>query len=136
MTGAAKSALSDNPKRASGDWSFIAERFYRDTEAAFYTVLGEAVSTIRGFPDRDDPAIEVRGQWASIMEKAALRLFDEYASSEGLEDRDMHRHVKARFCLTLALRGRGKAGKSLFEKDLGIPSPEPARPRSSKQEAA
>ena len=136
VTGAAKSALSDNPKRASGDWSFIAERFYRDTEAAFYTVLGEAVSTIRGFPDRDDPAIEVRGQWASIMEKAALRLFDEYASSEGLEDRDMHRHVKARFCLTLALRGRGKAGKSLFEKDLGIPSPEPARPRSSKQEAA
>ena len=33
----------------------------------------------------------------------------------------MARHVKARFGLATALRGRGKAGRILFEADLGIP---------------
>ena len=135
-TGSTKSALHDNPKNATGDYGFIAERFYRDTEAAFVTALGEATSAIGTSLDTDDPTVEVRRKWASIMERAALRLFDEYAPCEGLEDRDMHRHVKARFCLTLALRGRGKPGRSLFENDLGIPSPETARSRTSRQEAA
>ena len=136
VTGAVKSALNDNPRNATGDYGFIAERFYRDTEAAFFTALAEAASAMRTSPDSDDPAIDVRQKWASVMEKAALRLFDEYAPSDGLEDRDMHRHVKARFYLTLALRGSGKAGRSLFEADLGIPSPETAGTRRSRQEAA
>ena len=136
VTSAVKSALNDNPRNAAGDYGFIAERFYRDTETAFFTALTDAASAIRESPDSEDPAFELRGKWASVMEPAALRLFDEYAPSEGLEDRDMHRHVKARFYLTLALRGRGKAGRSLFETDLGIPSPETARARSSQQEAA
>ena len=135
-TGAVKSALFDNPKLASGDFGFIAERFYRDTEVQFFTALGDAASAMRHSPDEDDPATEVRRRWASAMETAALRLFDEYAPSAGLEDRNMQRHVKARFYLTLALRGRGKTGKSLFEGDLGIPAPESARAGQSRQEAA
>ena len=39
----------------------------------------------------------------------------------------MHRHVKARFFLVLAMSGRGKSGRTLFERDLGIASPEPVR---------
>ena len=136
VTRAAKSALCDRPRDAGGDFGFMAERFYRDTEEAFYSTLGEAVALIKGNPDSDDPAIEARRRWAPVMEKAALRLFDEYAPSEGLEDRDMHRHVKARFYLTIALRGHGKAGKSLFDDDLGIPSPETTRSRSREREAA
>ena len=135
-TGATKSALFDNPKNASGDHAFVAERFFRDTETAFIGVLGEAASAIRSSPDNEDPTVEVRHGWASIMEKAALRLFDEYAPSEGLEERNMLRHVKARFYFTLALRGWGKAGASLFESDLGITSPEAVRSRKSQQEAA
>ena len=126
VTGATKSALFDNPKLADGDFGFIAERFYRDTETAFFTALREASSATGESPDDDDPTIEIRRRWASIMAKAALRLFDEYAPDAGLEDRDMHRHVKARFYLTLALRGRGKTGKALFEGDLDIPSRESA----------
>ena len=133
---AAKSALYDRPRDAGGDFGFMAERFYRDTEEAFYSTLGEAVALIKGYPDSDDPAIEARRHWASIIETAALPLFDEYAPSEGLEVRDMHRHVKARFYLTIALRGHGKAGKSLFDDDLGIPSPETTRSRSREREAA
>ena len=80
--------------------------------------------------------MEARRRWALVMERTALQLFDEYAPSEGLEDRDMHRHVKARFLLALALGGRGKAGKSLFDGDLGIASPETTRSRRGRQEAA
>ena len=136
VTGATKSALFDNPSLASGDFGFIAERFYRDTEAQFFVALGDAASAMRLRTDEDDPASEVRRRWVSAMEIAALRLFDECAPSVGLEDRNMHRYVKARFYLTLALRGRGKAGKALFEEDLGIPAPESARPEQSQQEAA
>ena len=136
VTSHTKSALFDSPKHATGDFGFIAERFYRDTETLFFAALGEAASAIRNASDKDDPAIEVRQRWASTMEKAALRLFDEHVPSEGLEDRDMYRHVKARFYLSLALRGRGKAGRSLFEGDLGVPSAESAPLRTSSREAA
>ena len=136
VTGAVKSALYDRPKDASGDYGFIAERFYRETEGAFYAALGAAVAAIRNNPDSDDPTIEARRRWAPIMEKVALHLFDEHAPSEGLEDRKMHRHVKARFLLTLALCGRGTAGKSLFDGDLGIASPETRQSRRGPEEVA
>ena len=136
LTSATKSALFDRPKNASGDFGFIAERFYRDTEAAFFAALEEAAPAMRGSPDDDDPTVETRRRWASTLERAALGLFDEHAPSAGLENREMHRHVKARFYLTLALRGRGKAGKTLFEGDLGIASPESASSRKSQQGAA
>ena len=135
-TRAVKAALCERPNDATGDFGFIAERFFRDTEGAFFAALLEAVSAIGKKRDSDDPTIEVRERWAPVMAKAALRLFDEYAPSEGLENRDMRRHVMARFHLALALRGRGKAGKSLFDGDLDIPSPETARTRRRKQEAA
>ena len=133
---ATKSALHHKTKRATGDYRFITERFYRDTEAAFFAALAKAVSAIRKSPNSEDPAFEVRRDWASDMKQAALRLFDEYAPSEGLENRNMHRHVKARCYLTLALRGRGKTGKRLFETVLGIPSPETTRTSSGQREAA
>ena len=136
LTTAVKSALYDLPKKASGDYGFIAERFYRETEPAFYAALREAVRSIEEDPEGDDPALRARESWAPIMAGAALRLFDEYAPADGLEDRNMERHVKARFFLTLALGGRGKQGCSLFERDLDIASPETARARKGRKEAA
>ena len=136
LTTAVKSALYDLPKKASGDYGFIAERFYRETEPAFYAALREAVRSIEEDPEGDDPTLRAREGWAPIMAGAALRLFDEYAPADGLEDRNMERHVKARFFLTLALGGRGKQGRSLFDRDLGIASPETARARKGRKEAA
>ena len=136
VTRSVKSALYDRPTDASGDYGFIAERFYRDTEGALYEALDAAMSSIRNNPDSDDPTIGDRERWAPILAKAALRLFEEYAPTEGLEDRDMHRHVKARFFLTLALGGRGKMGKSLFDGDLGIASLETTQSRQGSQETA
>ncbi len=131
-----KAALYDRPRDAAGDYGFIAERFYRDTEGSFYNALNDAAAAVNANPDRDDPTIEARRRWAPVMEKAALRLFDEHVPAEGLEDRAMHRYVRARFYLALALRGRGRVGKSLFDGDLDIPSPETARVRRRKQEPA
>ena len=129
LTGAIKSALYDKPADANGDFGFIAERFYRETEAAFFDTLGKAVRSIDENPDSEDPTIQERGRWLAPIKTAALRLFDEYAPSDALEDRDMYRHVKARFMLALALRGAGKAGRALFERDLSIVAPETARKR-------
>ena len=133
---AVKSSAYDRMGDVKGDYGFIAERFYRDTEEAFYAAVSRAIALIEANPDADDPAIDARRRWAPVMARAALRLFDEYAPSDGLEDRDMHRHVKARCYLTLALRGHGKAGRSLFDGDLDIPSPKTKRARSSEREAA
>ena len=136
VTGAVKSALYDRPKDASGDFGFIAERFFRDTEGAFQAVLSDLVPAIRATPGTDGPVAEALQRWAPVMAKAALRLFDEYAPYEGLEDRDMRRHVRARFFLALALAGHGSTGVSLFDSDLEIPSPHTVRTRSREGEAA
>jgi len=136
VTGAVKSAFFDRPRDAAGDFGFIAERFFRDTEGAFYSALDEVARSVGDHSDDEDPTIEALRRWAPIMAKAALRLFDEYVPYEGLEDRDMHRHVKARFFLTLALGGHGTTGKALFDGDLGIPSPGTVRSRSREKEAA
>ncbi len=122
LIGAIKAARYERPEDVPGDFGFIAERFYRETEPAFYAVLDDAANSIESDPDADDPSSPVREAWLPVMARAALRLFDEHAPSEGLEDRTMHRHVRAHFLLTLALAGRGAAGRSLF-KDLAIPFP-------------
>ena len=135
VTGAVKSALYDRPKDAAGDFGFIAERFYRDTEVAFQNAVSNIVSSIRENPESDGPVTEALQCWPRVMANAALRLFDEYAPYEGLEDRDMHRHVKARFFLARALAGHGSTGVSLYDGDLEIPSPQTVRARSRQKEA-
>ena len=130
LTGAVKSALYDRPKDASGDFGFVSERFFRDTEKDFYSALEDANRHIQNLPDAEDPAIAALQKWARVLALAAEQLFDELADPGGMEHRDMRRHVSARHYLALALGGRGKAGKSLFEKDLGIPLPTHSRSRT------
>lgn len=121
LMSAVKSALHDSPSDARGDYGFIAERFFRETESQFYDAVREATTLVT--QDVDDPTLKARISWMSIMTTAALHLFDEYAPTEGLEDRNMQRHVKARFFLLLTLGGHGKTGRSLYGRDLEIPSP-------------
>ena len=127
LTNAVKSALFDSPKNAPGDYRFIAESFYRETEPRFQASLSVARQVIENNIDSDDPAQEARRQWREKMADRARQLFDHFAPADGLEDRDMQRHVKASFFLHLALRGQGKEGRSLFTA-LDLPLP-PARRR-------
>ena len=132
---AVKAAHHARPAKATGDYRFIEERFYRDTESGFFSLLGEAARAIEtDSADADDPALDARKKWPPAMKTAALRLFDEYAPADGLEDRAMRRHVRARFLLDLALSGRSKEGRRLFG-GLGIPAPETERTRTTRRAA-
>ena len=116
---AIKSARHERPQDASGDYGFVSERLYRVTEQAFYEAINEAVSGIKSASDPDDPTLEARTRWPNTVARSALALFDEYVPSDGLEARNMERHVKARFDLSSALRGYGRGGKAL-ERDLNV----------------
>ena len=85
--------------------------------------LGSAARLIEEHAHDDDATVQARVKWSRCLASAALRLFDEHAPSDPLEGTNMHRHVKARFFLHLAVTGRGKPGRSLFE-ELGIVSPD------------
>ena len=135
LTGAVKSALHDRPADARGDYGFIGERFYRETEGAFYTALGEAALLIDENPDADDPTLHARENWAPVLSRAALGLFDEYAPAEGLEGRD---HASVRQGALLSDAGIGRAWqvrRALFDGALGIAAPETVRARKSKEVA-
>ena len=136
LIGAIKSALFDRPKDAVGDYGFIGEKFFRETEGEFYYALRAAIDQINSESDVEDRTVKTREDWVKVLRIAALRLFDEHAPGDGLEDRNMQRHVKARFQLAITLRGGGKSGKSLYDGDLQIPSPETIRRRTGKTEAA
>ncbi len=127
LVSAVKSALYDRPADAAGDYGFVAERFFRETEATFYKAFAAAKEVVHKCigSDPEDPTLGARLSWAKHMEAPTLRLFDEFAPGEALENRSMERHVRARFYLNLALGGQGKDGRALFGQ-LGIPAPEPA----------
>ena len=117
---AIKVALHSRPSEVSGNYGFISERFYRETENDFLLILADTVEAIEENIDAEDPSKQMREKWVQAMAEVALHLFDEYAPAEGLESRNMRRHVEARFRLSLTLRGYGKVGRNLFERDLGI----------------
>ena len=123
LTNAVKSALHDSPKNALGDYRFIADVFYRETEPRFQTIRMDARQLIEANVDADDPPQAARESWRKVLANSAGKLFDHFAPAEGLEHRDMKRLVKARSFLDLALRGRGKEGRSLFTAlDLPLPT--------------
>ena len=136
LTGAIKSALFGRPKDAAGDYGFIGEKFFRDTEADFFSACRTVINLVDSRDEPENRIVEARKDWVRVIRTAAMQLFDEHAPSDGLEDRDMHRHVKARFQLAMTLQGSGKSGKALFDQDLGIPSRETIRRRTNKSEAS
>ena len=122
-TRAVKSALFENLKSATGDFQFIAERFYRDTENRFFDALEQASDSIRAHPESDDPTKEGRKEWIGSISEPAISLFDEFAPLDEMMPSGTLRRVRARFYLGLALKGYGKDGKQLYEADLAIPLP-------------
>ena len=106
LIGSVKAALYDRPKDAPGDYGFVGERLFRHTEPAFHAAVREAARSVADRPDDEDPSLPVRETWMASLTQAALALFDEFATIEGIEDRDMRRYVSARFSLNMTLRGK------------------------------
>ena len=129
LTRAVKVALYETPKDAPGDFSFIAERFWRDTEMAFFDALRSLADRLAAEPDDEDPAEPQRRAWPAVLSRSALDIFDEKAPTEGLEDEAMKRLVSARYGLVATLRGIGKQGAKLFE-HLSLMTPAQKRHRA------
>ena len=118
---AIKSAQYERPQDAKGDWSHISARLYQETDAPFHKSINHAYELLQsGTDELSDRTTVARQKWAITLRKVALRLFDEYAPSDGLEDRSMQRYAKANFNLLITLLGRGKSGKTFFESKLKI----------------
>jgi len=117
-----KTALFSNPQDARGDYHFITERLFRETESEFLVSLNRARELIVESNEEDDPTIPIREKWLVQMKKIANRIFDENVPMEGVENRDMGRVIRAKRNLTFALLGYGTSGKKLFAQ-LDLPTP-------------
>ena len=109
-----KSALYRRPSDVPGDFGFIGERFWRETEAGFYETVRRAHALYLRNPhdiDAQRPELEA---WVGILRRRALVLFDEYAPLTGIENRDMERLVRARWSLVMTFHGAGKQGEELY----------------------
>jgi CRISPR system Cascade subunit CasA len=100
-----KSALYPRPRDVSGDFGFIGERFWRETETGFYQTIRLADEVYRRDPDDSDAQRPVIEGWVRILRERALALFDEHAPLAGIEDRDMERLVRARWSLLMTFYG-------------------------------
>lgn len=119
-----KSAMFARPADAPGDYSFVSDRFFRDTEEPYFKVLNDANTAIKFNSIDDDPTLAVRQEWSRILKDTAIRLFDEYAPIDGIEYRDIRRYVKAKYDLNLTMSGLGKNGKKLYSSkflDIAVP---------------
>ena len=107
---AVKRALFARPAEARGDFSFLTDRFWRDTEARFFDLLNDLAEE-----DADDAIL--RERWLLELRRTALAIFDDAAPSEGLEAGAWRRLVDARKWLAWNLRGKEICAK------LGLPPP-------------
>jgi CRISPR system Cascade subunit CasA len=116
-----KSALYPRPSDVPGDFGFIGERFWRETETGFYQTVRQAGAVYRRDPDDTDAQRPVIEGWVRILRDRALALFDEHAPLAGIENRDMERLVRARWSLVMTFHGAGKQGGDLYSA-LGLVS--------------
>ena len=121
LTFQVKSALYPRPSDVPGDFGFIGERFWRETETGFYETIRLAEEVYRRDPDDTDAQRPVIQGWVGILRSRALALFDEHAPLAGIENRDMERLVRARWSLVMTFHGAGNQGEELYSA-LGLVS--------------
>lgn len=108
------SALHDDPKRARGDVSRIAEALWRATEPHFHRLIS-------GLAAGDD--MQLRREWLGELRREALRIFQRETAGLDPIGRRMDSLAKATYRLGTGLAGYGPEGAKLFQK-LGLPPPE------------
>jgi hypothetical protein len=81
LTFQVKSALYPRPSDVPGDFGFIGDRFWRETETGFYQTVRQADAIYRHDADDTDAQRLVVEGWVRILRDRALALFDEHAHS-------------------------------------------------------
>lgn len=119
LLGSVKAALFEKPKESRGDFAFLEDRLWRETEAAFYNAMR---CTADDAPTR----------WRRTLEDSALALFDEAAGVDAIDIRATARIARARRNLRAALTGYGPGGKKLFAAlDLPVPADKAKRRKAN-----
>lgn len=116
----------------------LRERFFGDTQDAFFAALDSAADRLEADPDQPDFAEPLaRAFLERALRPVAIRLFDEAVPLSDLDTRTLARAVRARWSLILMLKGSDRDGATLF-KALGLPVSEAsgAKKRKGRREAA
>jgi len=106
IKGALKSAWANRPKDLSGDFRFIDNSFWGDTEGAFYDLLDDFIENI----EDSEKKKELLDSWWQMMKPMAEDIFDNAVFAQQEDGLNMKRVMKARDSL-------GK-GIEKFIKDL------------------
>ena len=122
LTNAVKRALFGDAAKADRDSTILdaaRQRFWADTEQAFYAALRESAGVI--VDNKDDLAdrlSEIRQErgtpWLAAMRKAALAIFDNTVPIEDADGDKIKDVIDGRKMLMFALTGYGAVGTQLF----------------------
>ena len=110
----------------------LRERFFGETQDAFFAALDVAADRLEADPDLPDFAEPLaRAFLERALRPGALRLFDEAVPLSDLDPRTLARAVRARWSLVLMFQGSRKEGAALFNA-LGLPANEPTGAKKRK----
>ena len=85
-----KEAMFRRPKDVKGDFSFIDNRFWNNTEPEFYNSLENLRIAFSDGADID-AVVDIKYEWLKILFKTGEQLFDEYSQSNQIEVADPKR---------------------------------------------
>lgn len=110
-----KLAMFKEPKNVKGDFKFIEQDFWKDSENAFYQALCELKLVLS---DKKD-LVTLKKSWLKEISKIAEIIFDRYSQVEMIGDCDPERIAKNRRKLTRSLL----PGNSIIVEILNLPMP-------------
>jgi len=87
-----KEAMFRRPDDVKGNFSFIDNRFWNNTEPEFYNTLENLRSALSDRGEIDtDAVVDIKYEWLKILFKTGEQLFDEYSQSNQIEVADPKR---------------------------------------------
>ncbi len=114
LSSAIKNAWFKRPKDAKGDFGFVNNSFWQETEAPFYETLSDLKSAL----EADEDNTPIRLKWHKILCAQSIKIFDTIVLSSPIEDSDPKR-------ISLARRNLEKFNhKSKIKELLDLPLPE------------
>lgn len=104
-----RQAWFKRPGDAKGDTRFLREAFWQTTESDFYeqlAALAHAIDTIADEDALDDALYDIASSWLQVLQRAARRMFDQWAANGYFEAENPARISVAHNDLEKKLNGR------------------------------
>jgi len=87
-----KESMFRRPGDVKGDFSFIDNRFWNNTESEFYATLEKLRISLSGGAGIDiDSVVEIKLQWLNTLFRIGEKLFDDYSQSNQIDVADPKR---------------------------------------------